>query len=166
MNTSSEGFGILETNRLKELEKKIQEYETIISEMSAPIIPSIVPQTILVPITGLIRAERFDKIRGKILNFIHNKDIETAIIDLTDISGERIEDVCLEEIGRELHEMASSISLMGVKTLFVGMNPELVKRMVLDGIKLEAQSFSTFQAALKHLMKEKGLEFRKITELE
>lgn len=154
----------MEMNRLKELEDKIQEYETIISEMSAPIIPSIVPQTILVPITGLIRAERFDKIRGKLLNFIHNKDIETAIIDLTDISGERVEDICLEEIGRELHEMASSLSLMGVRTFFVGMNPELVKRMVLDGIKLEAQTFSTFQSALKHLMKENGLEFRKITE--
>ena len=154
----------MEMNRLKELEDKIQEYEMIISEMSAPIIPSIVPQTILVPITGLIRAERFDKIRGKVLNFIHNKEIETAIIDLTDISGERVEGICLEEIGRELHDMASSISLMGVRTLFVGMNPELVKRMVLDGIKLEAQTFSTFQSALKHLMKEKGLEFRKISE--
>ncbi|WLR56908.1 STAS domain-containing protein [Mesobacillus subterraneus] len=154
----------METSRVVELERKIQEYETIISEMSAPIIPSIVPQTILVPITGLIRAERFDKIREKVLHFIKNKDIETAIIDLTDISGERIEDVCLEEIGRELHELASAISLMGVKTLFVGMNPELVKRMVLDGIKLEAQSFSTFQSALKHLMKQKGMEFRLISE--
>ncbi|WP_176167362.1 STAS domain-containing protein [Mesobacillus jeotgali] len=153
----------METNRLKELEEKIREYETVISEMSAPIIPSIVPQTILVPITGLIRAERFDKIRVKLLNFIHNKDIETAIIDMTDISGERVEDLCLVEIGRELQELCSSLSLMGVRTLFVGLNPELVKRMVLDGIKLEAQTFSTFQSALKHLMKEKGLEFRKIT---
>lgn len=160
----SGGFVILETNKIKELEEKIQEYETIISEMSVPIIPSIVPQTILVPITGFIRSERFDKIREKLLNYIHNKDIETAIIDLTDISGERIDDICLEEVGRELHEMATSISLMGVKTLFVGMNPELVKRMVLDGIKLEAPTFSTFQSALIHLMKEKGLEFRKISE--
>jgi rsbT co-antagonist protein RsbR len=154
----------LERERLQELEKKIQEYETIISEMSAPIIPSIVPETILVPITGLIRAERFDKIREKLLNYIHNKEIVTAIIDLTDITGERVEDVCLEEVGRELHEMASSMSLMGVRTFFVGMNTELVKRMVLDGIKLEAQTFSTFQSALKYLMKEKGLEFKKIEE--
>lgn len=154
----------MERERLQELEKKIQEYETIISEMSAPIIPSIVPETILVPITGLIRAERFDKIQGKLLNYIHNKEIETAIIDLTDITGERVDDVCLEEVGRELHEMASSMSLMGVRTFFVGMNTELVKRMVLDGIKLEAQTFSTFQSALKYLMKEKGLEFKKIEE--
>jgi rsbT co-antagonist protein RsbR len=154
----------LEANRIRVLEERVLEYETIISEMSAPIIPSIVPQTILVPITGLIRAERFDKIRGKLLNYIHNKDIETAIIDLTDISGDRIEGICLEEIGRELHELASSLSLMGAQTLFVGMNPGLVKRMVLNGIKLEAQSFSTFQSALKHLMKLKGMEFRKISE--
>ncbi|MBT2681045.1 STAS domain-containing protein [Bacillus sp. ISL-35] len=154
----------METNRLKELEEKIREYETIISEMSAPIIPSIVPQTILVPLTGLIRAERFDKIRVKLLDFIHNKDIETAIIDLTDISGESVADLCLEEIGRELHEMASSMSLMGVRTLFVGLNPGLVKKMVLDGIRLEAQTFANFQSALSHLMKEKGLEFRQISD--
>lgn len=154
----------METNKLKQLEKKIQEYETIISEMSAPIIPSIVPQTILVPITGLLRAERFEKIRVKLLNFISNKDVETAIIDLTDISGEKVEGVCLEEIGRELHEISSAISLMGVRTLFVGLNPELVKRIVLDGIRLEAQTFADFQSALTHLMKEKGLEFRKIAD--
>lgn len=150
--------------RIQELEQKIKEYEIILSEMSAPIIPSIVPETILVPITGLIRLERFDKIREKLLNYIHNKDIETAIIDLTDITGERVENICLDEVGRELVQMATSMSLMGVKTLFVGMNTELVKRIVLDGIKLEAQTFSTFQSALKYLMKEKGLEFCKITE--
>lgn len=150
--------------RIQELEQKIKEYEIILSEMSAPIIPSIVPETVLVPITGLIRLERFDKIREKLLNYIHNKDIETAIIDLTDITGERVEDICLDEVGRELVQMATSMSLMGVRTLFVGMNTELVKRIVLDGIKLEAQTFSTFQSALKYLMKEKGLEFRKITE--
>lgn len=150
--------------RIQELEQKIKEYEIILSEMSAPIIPSIVPETVLVPITGLIRLERFDKIREKLLNYIHNKDIETAIIDLTDITGERVEDICLDEVGRELVQMATSMSLMGVRTLFVGMNTELVKRIVLDGIKLEAQTFSTFQSALKYLMKEKGLEFCKITE--
>jgi len=154
----------LVNERLQELEQKIKEYEIILSEMAAPIIPSIVPETILVPITGLLRMERFDKIREKLLTYIHNKDIETAIIDLTDITGERVEDLCLEEIGIELQEMATSMSLMGVRTLFVGMNTELVKRMVLAGIKLEAQTFSTFQSALKFLMKEKGLEFRKIEE--
>lgn len=150
--------------KLQELERKIHEYENILSEMAAPVIPSIVPETILVPITGLLRMERFDKIREKLLNYIHDKDIETAIIDLTDITGERVEDLCLEEIGVELQEMATSMALMGVRTLFVGMNTELVKRMVLAGIKLDAQSFSTFQSALKFLMKEKGLEFRKIEE--
>ncbi|MEH7443926.1 STAS domain-containing protein [Bacillus sp. JJ1122] len=150
--------------KLQELERKIHEYENILSEMAAPVIPSIVPETILVPITGLLRLKRFDKIREKLLNYIHDKDIETAIIDLTDITGERVEDLCLEEIGIELQEMATSMSLMGVRTLFVGMNTELVKRMVLAGIKLDAQSFSTFQSALKFLMKEKGLEFRKIEE--
>lgn len=152
----------MEKDRIKELEQQVKEYETILSEMSAPIIPSIIPETILVPITGLIRAERFDKIRHKLLNYIHNKEIETAIIDLTDITGEKVEGLCLEEIGRELHEISSSMALMGVRTFYVGMNTELVKRIVHDGILLEAQAFSTFQAALKVLMKEKGLEFRKV----
>lgn len=152
----------METSRLKELEIKVLEYEKIISEMSAPIIPSIVPETILVPITGLIRAERFEKINEKLLHYIYNKEVETAIIDLTDITGERLDDFCLEEVGNELHELSSSMSLMGVRTFFVGLSTELVKRMVLAGVNLDARTFSTFQSALKYLMKEKGLEFRKV----
>ncbi|WP_210366096.1 STAS domain-containing protein [Bacillus sp. REN3] len=151
-------------NRLLELEQKIHDYETIISEMSAPVIPSIVPETVLVPITGMIRAERFEKIRTKLLNYVKNKEIETAIVDLTDITEDKVENVCLEEVGKELHLLSLALSMMGVRTLFVGLNPMLVKRIVLNGIHLDAQTFSTFQSALQHLMKEKGLEFRKIDE--
>lgn len=51
------------------LEKRVEEYEAAIADMTAPIIPSIIPQTILVPITGLLMAERFEKITAKILTY-------------------------------------------------------------------------------------------------
>lgn len=152
----------MEKERIIELEQKILEYETIISEMSSPIIPSIVPETILVPITGVIRAERFEKIRFKMLDYVQNKEIETAIVDLTDITEEKLQSVCLEDVGMELHHICSALLMMGVRTFFVGLHPTLVKRMVLHGIQLDAQTFSTFQSALQHLMKEKGLVFSKV----
>lgn len=147
---------------IKSLEKRIEEYEATIADMTAPIIPSIVPQTILVPITGLLMAERFEKITVKILNHIKDHDIEFAIIDFTDITVERIERMCLVELGQQIRNLTESIHLMGVKPYFVGMTPQLIKEIVLSGIELNAETHATFQAALKHLMKINNLVFQKL----
>ncbi|CAM3383451.1 STAS domain-containing protein [Cytobacillus oceanisediminis] len=147
---------------IKSLEKRIEEYEATIADMTAPIIPSIVPQTILVPITGLLMAERFEKITVKILKHIKDHDIEFAIIDFTDITVERIERMCLVELGQQIRNLTESIHLMGVKPYFVGMTPQLIKEIVLSGIELNAETHATFQAALKHLMKINNLVFQKI----
>ncbi|MGM0778438.1 MAG: STAS domain-containing protein [Bacillota bacterium] len=147
---------------IKVLEKRVEEYEAAIADMTAPIIPSIIPQTILVPITGLLMAERLEKITAKILKHIKEHDIEFAIIDFTDITVDRIEQMCLSELGEQIRNLTDSINLMGVKPYFVGMTPQLIKEIVLSGIELNAETHANFQAALKHLMKINNLAFQKI----
>ncbi|GLB59948.1 STAS domain-containing protein [Cytobacillus sp. NCCP-133] len=147
---------------IKTLERRVEEYEAAIADMTAPIIPSIVPKTILVPITGLLMAERFEKITVKILNYIKDHDVEFAIIDFTDITIDRIERMCLVELGQQIKNLTESINLMGVKPYFVGMTPQLIKEIVLSGIELNAETHATFQAALMHLMKINKLVFQKI----
>lgn len=147
---------------IKILEKRVEEYEAAIADMTAPIIPSIIPQTILVPITGLLMAERFEKITIKILNHIKENDVEFAIIDFTDITVDRIERMCLVELGQQIRNLTESINLMGVKPFFVGMTPQLIKEIVLSDIELNAETHVTFQAALKHLMKINNLIFQKV----
>ncbi|WP_256204443.1 hypothetical protein [Planococcus faecalis] len=52
--------------------------------MSAPIIPSVVPKTILVPIAGFIFSERFDLIRTTVLTYAEkHRDTERVIFDFT-----------------------------------------------------------------------------------
>jgi rsbT co-antagonist protein RsbR len=144
---------------IRMLEEKIKEYEEVISLMSAPVIPSIIPSTILVPITGLLVAERFEKIREKIMQYIQKNEVETAIIDFTDITIDRIEQMGLSELGIEIDQLTKSVRLMGVEPYFVGLSPVLIREIVLTGINLRAETFSDFQAALKYLMKKKGLSF-------
>ncbi|MFE8702737.1 STAS domain-containing protein [Cytobacillus sp. FJAT-54145] len=141
------------------LEKKIREYEEIISEMSAPIIPSIIPKTILVPITGLLFSQRFENIRTKVLNYIHQNDTEFAIIDFTDITIEKIESLGLSALGKELQQLSDSLHLMGIKPYYVGLRPHLIKEIVSSGVELKAETYSTFQSALKHLMQKNDLVF-------
>ena len=50
---------------ISELKELVKYYELIIKNMSAPIIPSIVPRTILRPIASIISADRFELIRCK-----------------------------------------------------------------------------------------------------
>lgn len=142
---------------IEKLEKKINEYEEVILDMSAPIIPSIIPSTILVPITGILIEERFEKIRIKILMYIQSNPIESAIIDLTDITLEKIEQMEIEELGREIHQLTEAIILMGVEPYYVGLSPQLIKKIVTSGVQIKAESFASFPAALRYLMKKKGL---------
>jgi len=146
---------------VEKLETKVKEYEEAILDMSAPIIPSIVPDTILVPITGILLEERFEKIRIKILSYIQTHDIETAIIDMTDITLDKIEQIGMRELGNEIHQLTDAIFLMGVEPYYVGLSPQLIKEIVSTGVQIKAESFSTFQSALKHLMKKKGIVLQK-----
>lgn len=149
---------------LEKLEKQINEYEEVILDMSAPIIPSIIPDTILVPITGILLTERFEKIRIKILSYIQTHDIETAIIDFTDITLDKVEQIGMQQLGSEIHQLTEAVFLMGVEPYYVGLSPQLIKEIVTTGVQIKAESFSTFQSALKHLMKKKNLVLQEVPE--
>lgn len=142
---------------IEELESRVKAYEEMISDMAAPIIPSIIPQTILVPITGVLLGERFEKIRIKILRYIHKDEVNTAIIDFTDITVDRLENISLTELSHQIEQLTESIKLMGVQPCYVGLTPEMTKEIVLSGIKIKANIYSTFQSALKQLMKDKNI---------
>ncbi len=149
---------------LKKLEIQIREYEEALLAMTAPIIPSIIPETILVPITGILLGERFEKIRIKILSYIQNHETQTAIIDFTDITLDNIEQISIQELGSEIHQLTETIILMGVEVYCVGLSPQLIKEIVRTGIQIKAESFSTFQKALTYIMKKKNLVLQTVIE--
>lgn len=80
-----------QSKEIQELKELVAHYEKVIHNMSAPIIPSIVPNTILVPIAGFIFRDRFETIRSKVLEYAEkHRETERVIFDFT---GVRMEDV-------------------------------------------------------------------------
>ncbi len=66
---------------VQQLKDKIKYYENIINNMSAPVIPSVVPCTILIPIAGYMFKERFNMIQTKALQYaVDHRDTEHAIL--------------------------------------------------------------------------------------
>jgi rsbT co-antagonist protein RsbR len=148
---------------IKELEMKIKEYEKMLSEIGAPIIPSIIPNTYLVPLTGKLTQERMENIRWKVLNKVHQTDTDTVIIDFTGINAINIEEVLgYEQLANEIFQVSHSLKLMGIEPIYVGFSVNLTRKIVTSGIELQFNTYSTFKRALEYLMKKKQIRFEEI----
>ncbi len=146
---------------IAELKKQLADAEQLINDISAPIIPSIVPETILIPITGRLSHERFELIITKILDVSYREDIHTIIVDFSAISEKEIGEI--DVFGENIGNMAKSVSLMGVEMLFVGFTPSLTQIVINSGVTeiQQIKSFLTFRTALQYLMSEKEIKFQK-----
>ncbi|MDN7247256.1 STAS domain-containing protein [Planococcus shenhongbingii] len=143
------------SQEIKELKELVLHYEKVIQNMSAPIIPSIVPNTILVPIAGFIFRNRFETIRTKVLQYAsEHRDIECVIFDFTGVRIEDVETFDYNELACELSQLNNALKLMGLRPIYVGFNPRFVREIVHAGIQVELEVFNTFRAALKKLLAE------------
>lgn len=147
----------------EQLKRKLAEYEGMIKELSAPMIPSIVPNTMLVPLTGTFSVERFAHIQDKIVNSVAEADTDTVIIDLTGINYLDIDEIGYLELSDNIKNLTDALKLMGVETIFVGFSAKLVQKLVLSNSGFQGfKSYATFRSALKALLKEKGMEIQQI----
>ncbi|GKV69952.1 hypothetical protein NCCP2716_24500 [Sporosarcina sp. NCCP-2716] len=149
------------TEEINQLKETIAKYEQIINETSVPIIPSIIDNTILLPIVGYTDQDRLERIRTKVLSYSgKHREIEYAIFDF---SGIRLEDedgsVVLTS---ELRLMQAELQLMGIRPMMVGFTPPFVRELTNAGIASEIESYANFKAALQVLMFEQGLTFTKV----
>ncbi|TWT00180.1 STAS domain-containing protein [Planomicrobium sp. CPCC 101079] len=144
-----------EQQELKELKKLVKYYEKVIKNMSAPIIPSIVPRTILVPIAGFIYRDRFETIRTKVLQYAaDHRETESVVFDFTGVTLEDVEAFDYNELASELAELNSAQKLMGLRPIYVGFNPRFVREIVHAGIQVELEVYTNFRTALKVLLNE------------
>lgn len=144
-----------QTKEIQELKELVAHYEKVIHNMSAPIIPSIVPNTILVPIAGFIFRDRFETIRSKVLEYAEkHRETERVIFDFTGVRMEDVETFDYNELATELMQLNSALKLMGLRPIYVGFNPRFVREIVHAGIQVELEVYTTFRAALKNLLTE------------
>ncbi len=145
---------------INELESKIRKYEEQLAKIAAPIIPSIVPNTVLIPITGILNEGRFERIRENILQYLQDsREVDTSIIDFTGITTSVNEDLDYYNLSQEIKQLAYSLKLMGVETYCVGFGPKLAQEIVNNGLDIDISAHSNFRTALQFLMKKKEIEF-------
>ena len=142
---------------IDELKDMVRYYEKLIRNMAAPIIPSVVPNIVLIPISGIIFKDRFQAIRSNVLAYAEaNREVECAIFDFTGVQWEDIEAYDYNELASELAQINSTLKLMGLRPIYVGFNPPFVKEIVNAGIRVDLEAFTTFRIALKHILSERG----------
>ncbi|MGD6805130.1 STAS domain-containing protein [Rossellomorea vietnamensis] len=145
---------------IRQLRERVEECEKLIDELSTPIIPSIIPETMLVPLTGSLNEKRLDNIQKKVLFSIQKQKADTVLIDFTGISHLEVEELGLQNLIYRISELQAGLNLMGVETIFVGFKPNFAHEMVISGVDTSKFiTHATFRDGLKYLMSKKGLEF-------
>lgn len=148
-------------HEIKELKEQIIAYEKIVEDLAAPIIPSIVPETILVPLTGALSVGRFIHIQNKIVERISSTIVNTAIIDFTDVSTLAVEEnMGYELLSEQINELISVLKLMGTETIFVGFSPDFAQNLILSNVSkfTQIKAFTNFREGLRYLLDQKGME--------
>ncbi|RIW29179.1 STAS domain-containing protein [Bacillus salacetis] len=144
-----------------QLKERIEECERLIDELSAPIIPSIIPDTMLVPLTGTLNEKRIDNIKNKVLFSIQKQKADTVVVDFTGISQLEVEELGMQNLIYQITEIQTGLRMMGVETIFVGFSPNFAHEIVISGVDTsQFITHATFRDGLKYLMGKKGLEFK------
>jgi len=142
-------------NEIRQLKAKIASYEKILLETAAPIIPSIVENTILVPISGHTSQDRFNLIRTRILDYVGNhRGTVCAVFDFTGVDLNDVEEFDFAILTNEIAQLNNTLKLMGVRPIFVGFIPRIVREIVHAGIHMEIETYVNFKTSLKTLLTE------------
>lgn len=142
---------------IKQLKEKIAYYEQIIRETSVPIIPSIVKDTILVPISGHLEQDRFNLIRSRVLDYIGNKrETNCAVFDFTGVQTKEVSEMDYDMLAIEISQLNTALKLMGTRPIYVGFNPYLVREIVAAGVHVDIETYVNFKTALAILLNEEG----------
>ncbi len=148
--------------QVERMSKRVEELESLIDHMSVPIIPSIIPDTILIPIVGEISPERANMITPKILSHASGAGMDSVIIDLTGIIANDMD--ALSVLIEFIQKISSSFKLMGIKVFVSGVSRELAQQLAATGLPFvkELNSHMNFKSALAKLMEIKGISFTRI----
>jgi len=142
---------------IQQLKTKIAYYELVIHELSAPIIPSLIEDTILVPIAGPISQKRLESVRTRVLDYCaDHRDMNCAIFDFTGVNIKDLEQLDFNTFAIGISQLNAALKLMGIRPIFVGFNIQLVREFVQAGIHVEIETYANFKAALTVLYNSNG----------
>ena len=125
-------------------EKIIATQQTLIRELSTPIIP-VSDSVLVVPLIGTIDTARAMEITSAILRAVSQQHAHTMIIDITGVA------VVDTSVIQHLLQTASALRLLGTAVMLVGITPEVAQTIVQLGADLSSiVTRSTLQAGLEY----------------
>lgn len=140
---------------IETLKEKIAFYERVLYETSTPIIPSIIADTILIPITGYMDQKRFDSIRSRVLKYVgEHREMNCAVFDLTGVETKDVAELDFHDLTTEINLLNTSLKLMGIRPIFVGFNTRLIREIVNAGIHVDIETYVNFKTAMTSVLNE------------
>ncbi len=130
---SQDEIGHLSTNfesmrvALKEL---VDRQSREIDALATPLIP-LQKGIVVMPLVGEIDSHRVQRLRGDLVEGLHESEAKAVIIDLTGVP--RLETVAIEALLR----MAKAAQLMGVCSIITGIKPQIAENLAERDIRLD-----------------------------
>lgn len=145
---------------IQQLKSTIANYELVIHELSAPIIPSIMENTILVPIAGPLNPTRLESVRAKVLGYFgDHRKMNCVVFDFTGVEIKDLAQMDFSVLTSEISQLNATLKLMGIRPIYVGFNPQLVQEIVQAGVHVEIETYVNFKTALTVLFNSNGISF-------
>ncbi len=154
-NDGSTGY-MLTWKDVTDYEEELNKGQSMMEEMYAPIIKTILDDVLLMPITGSISEDRLQKIKEKALEESSDKQASFMVIDFTGMTS-------LDEgyIVMELEIISQSLVLLGTEVIYTGLSTTLVRQIVSQGTQIKNETFATFNQAMHYICKLKGYQLIK-----
>ncbi|WNB92862.1 hypothetical protein [Bacillus sp. NEB1478] len=147
---------ILNWRDITEIEIEKEKTQALIDELSAPILPTVAENTLLVPLVGELSIERMERLTSKLLNACLKNQAEYVLLDFSGVTT-----LADSDLGQEVQKLTSAVELMGATVLYCGFTTEMVKDMVDLGIKTNQLSFVSFRNAILYVIAKLGYRLEK-----
>ena len=148
---------ILTWKDVTEFEETLEESRKQIQVLDMPVIPLSVDAAVLVPIMGRLTEDRLALMEDKVLTYCAEHNKEYVIFDFTGVVDE------LDRItAYRLQQVINGLKLMGVKSIYVGIHPEMARSVVLNGLRIDVPTYNSFVQGICHVWKETGFKLVKL----
>ncbi|MBQ0138798.1 MAG: STAS domain-containing protein [Kurthia sp.] len=135
--------------QIAELQKEINFYKSIISEMTVPLIETFVDNTLLVPLNDHLFTARNQAIEEKIVKYIElHHSIKIIIFDFTGITPKNIQFIDSMELSNTLEKLNKTLQMIGIRPIYSGFHPEVVLSLVSSGFMDELETYSSYKIAI------------------
>ncbi len=133
-----------DVSEVEQLKREMRHAEETIFSLTAPIIPLSQEMAIL-PLIGILDENRFKILLEKSTRYLEEREIAYLILDFSGLTKFD------ESIVTGIMNFRKFLDLMGIRTVFTGINPPLAKSSVLFDNHLQGiTTFHSVDQALKH----------------